>query len=184
MVISANTGISYNPGGGSPGGAAGGDLGGTYPNPTVVTAHITGGTINGTPIGATTPSTIIATTITASNLASGTYTPTVLFTSNASTSFIGTFMYQRVANIVTVTGIITIAVTSSASSGNVRLSLPVASSLTTSNQATGFGSTTLAPGAGSCSISAFPGDNSANMTIWATGTSNNDFGVTFSYTVQ
>ena len=59
-----------------PSGPAGGDLGGNYPNPTVVGSHITSGTmsgvaittgsINNTPIGATTPSTVAGTSVFAS----------------------------------------------------------------------------------------------------------------------
>ena len=38
-------------------GIAGGDLSGSYPNPSVAAVHATSGTIDGVPIGATTPST-------------------------------------------------------------------------------------------------------------------------------
>ncbi|ENN86072.1 hypothetical protein RHSP_32039 [Rhizobium freirei PRF 81] len=118
-------------------------------------------------------------------LASGTYTPTVVYNSGASSGFVGTFMYQRVGNVVTVTGTMSIAVAGApGSSGNIRLSLPIASNIGFSNQAVGFGTTTLQVGQGSFSVIGFSGDNSASLTIWSANTNSNSYGVTFSYTVQ
>ncbi|MBB3411207.1 hypothetical protein FHT87_005160 [Rhizobium sp. BK316] len=118
-------------------------------------------------------------------LASGTYTPSVLFTNNASVGFVGLFYYQRVGNVVNVTGRFSATVTNNASSASIRFSVPVSTSFTTGNQATGFGTTVLNPvAAGQFSVISFAGDNSASLTLWSANTSSNDYGINFSYTVQ
>jgi hypothetical protein len=89
--LAQQTTIALNSVASDPTGPAGGDLGGNYPNPTVVAVHATSGTmsgvaittgsINNTPVGATTPNTGAFTTATAGSLfASGGAVPAVTAT--------------------------------------------------------------------------------------------------------
>lgn len=64
--LAQQTTIALNSVASDPSGPASGDLGGTYPAPTVVAVHATGGTLDGVVIGGTTPAAATVTTLTAS----------------------------------------------------------------------------------------------------------------------
>jgi hypothetical protein len=79
-------------------------------------------------------------TFRASNILSGTYTPTLTNIGNVSSSSASVCQYMRVGNVVTVSGRITITATSVLTATYVRLSLPVTSGAFTSyDQAGGTG---------------------------------------------
>lgn len=81
----------------------------------------------------------VAGTITATNLTSGTYTPTLTNTTNITSSTALVCFYQRVGNIVFVNGSATITATSTGTTTVLGVSLPVASNIGASTDLKGFG---------------------------------------------
>lgn len=75
-------------------------------------------------------------TVGAGNLRSGVYTPTATLVSNVASCVPSQFFWSRVGNVVTVSGYIAIT-TNNATSANFRLSLPIASAFSSSEQAAG-----------------------------------------------
>lgn len=101
---------------------------------------ITGGTIDGTTVGATTPAagsfTDLSVSGTGGNVYSGTWTPTVTKVTNAAEATAAAAQFTRVRNVVTFSGQMTIDPTDIGKTA-IRLSLPVASNFAASRQAAG-----------------------------------------------
>jgi hypothetical protein len=87
---------------------------------------------DGTPVIKTT------TTASISDIASGTYTPTYTLTTNT-TSASGDLAYVRIGNIVTVSGVVTVAASGVSAAVTFHASLPVASNFTDTTQLSGTG---------------------------------------------
>lgn len=94
------------------------------------------------------------------NFAAGTYTPTLTNVTNISASTAAVCQYMRVLSVVTVSGSVSITATL-AGTCNLRMSLPVASNFTVTNQAGGTFATTTAGGIAQGAIYA----NAANDTF-------------------
>jgi hypothetical protein len=110
---------------------------------------ISGGSINNTPVGATTPASGNFTSLQADSivndtgLAGGIYTPTITPVANNNNPVTGgEWIYTRVGSIVHVAGIVSITPAQQATSTQVRISLPVASNFTGAGQLKGVANTT------------------------------------------
>jgi hypothetical protein len=115
------------------------------------------------------------------NVASGTYTPTLTLVTNLDASVISAdFTYIRVGNIVHVEGGLTADATAA---GNTVLgiSLPIASNFAGSFDATGIGSNQLSNVTGN--IQADTTNDRAQLTYQAVATTNQAFRVSFNYQI-
>jgi len=124
--------------------------------------------------------------ISAANISSGTYTPTISGTTNISNSGAGTGFYIRVGNTVHVTGGMTITQTALATGTSFKMSLPIASNLTsTQGSLQGLGSTASITGATSQNTTIFADttNNVAQVHTYADATSIESFDYSFSYTI-
>ena len=78
--------------------------------------------------------------LTANNVTSGTYIPTLSASNNVTSSSVSTCQYMRVGNVVTVSGRISITATSALTATSIRISLPITgNAFTSQDQAGGTG---------------------------------------------
>lgn len=75
-------------------------------------------------------------------LASGSYTPTVTTVANLSAASASSAQYMRVGNVVTVSGSLSLTITSSATTTTFRFTLPIASNITIASDVAGVCSVT------------------------------------------
>ena len=109
------------------------DADGTWNTLRPFTINVSTGTVsisNGLTIGKTA---VTAPSSSDGNVFSGTYTPTLTSITNIASSSANQCQYMRVGNVVTVSGIVSIAVTTANESSSFEISLPIASGLTTTN---------------------------------------------------
>ncbi len=124
--------------------------------------------------------------VVAANIASGTYTPTFSNGSNLSAHTVFSCHYMRIGNEVTVTGSITLQPTASSSLVGFNISLPISSTLTTTEDLNGIiahGSGAVAPGdAGE--VFADATNHNAGFTFIAASTSPASYPFSFTYTIK
>ena len=118
-------------------------------------------------------------------LLSGTYTPTPTNVANVAASTAQITMYTRVGSVVSVTGFINVDVTSTATSSEFRITLPITSNLTLASDLQGVGSHGQVGLYASARISADTTNDAANYT-WYAGpdAANREMSFSFTYLVK
>lgn len=140
-----------------------------------------GGQILSVPTGTTNVS--IAGTVSASNLVSGTYTPTLTNGTNVSSSSVnGDFHYIRVGNQVTVEGSVTINF-SAAGNTIFDISLPIASNFSSAYQLNGSGINNAPSIAGSAICRSDSTNDRMSMNFAALSTNGLEYVIHFTYTI-
>lgn len=118
------------------------------------------------------------------NVFSGTYTPTLMNSTNVSSSVVGNCQYVRVGDVVTVSGRLIITATATAAYTTLFISLPVPSNFTSEDHAGGTGARTNSTGAGdSFSILAIPTKTYVGVRLMSTSTAASSYAFQFTYRV-
>lgn len=111
----------------------------------------------------------------------GTYTPTLTGVANVASSTAFVCQYSRVGNIVTVSGLISVTATASATSTQIGISLPIASNFAATTDCNG-----AAGSAGATQVGRLLADvtnDRAQMNFLAVNTGGNGMGFTFQYSI-
>jgi hypothetical protein len=149
----------------------------------VTTADTTGNLnlqSNGTTVLAMTSAGIAVTgTLGATNLLSGTYTPSISDTTNVAASTMFLAQYIRVGNVVSVSGRVNIDPTS-ATTTNFSLTLPIASSFASTIELAG---TMFANTSGAWTVFADASNDKAGFEYAAVGTANQAISYTYQYLI-
>ena len=116
------------------------------------------------------------------NVTSGTYTPTLTNTTNVAASTAYTCQYMRVGDVVTVSGRVAIDPTATGNT-ELRVSLPIASNLTSAEQCAGTFSMVSALSSGTGGISGNTGSDVAVFNYLATDIANRSFYFSFTYLI-
>lgn len=115
-------------------------------------------------------------------IASGTYTPTVTSVANLDSSSAQECQYMRVGNTVTVSGIVTVDPTLTATSTQLGISIPIASNFAVNSDCSGVAFAYAIAGQGAA-IVADGGNDRAHMQWISTDITSQDMVFTFSYQV-
>lgn len=114
-------------------------------------------------------------------IASGTYTPTLTDTSNVDASSATVSQWIRVGNVVNVSGIVNIDPTSSATTTNIGISLPIASNFANASQCAGILSDGFSDQSGR--INADTTNDRATVEFQSKTTASRAFSFTFMYLI-